>query len=218
LLLTSTCFATGSTSEKPRIIANTITVLGVEVQRCCLTTSLYRLRKFHACEDRYQYLRDKLGKAYGDKAPINILTILAHNGVDDALWALCAVEQDCEQVARLMAADFAEEALPLFEAERPDDQRPRVAIEMTRRHAVGKVGAAAWDAARDAAWAAARDAAWAAARDAAWAAARAAARDAAWAAAWDAARAAARDEQSEIMRRYMVAGEKSGSQMPEVQR
>jgi hypothetical protein len=193
--------------RKADTAANTITVLGVEVQRCCLTTSLYRLRKFHACEDRYQYLRDKLGKAYGDKAPINILTILAHNGVDDALWALCAVEQDCEQVARLMAADFAEEALPLFEAERPDDQRPRVAIEMTRRHAVGKVGAAAWDAARVAA-----------ARDAAWAAARAAARDAAWAAAWDAARAAARDEQSEIMRRYMVAGEKSGSQMPEVQR
>jgi hypothetical protein len=81
-----------------------------------------------------------------------------------------------DRTARLFAADCAERALPLFEKERTDDDRSRWAIEASRDYANGKIGAAAWaaarDAARDAAWAAARAAAWAAARDAAWAAER----------------------------------------------
>jgi hypothetical protein len=117
---------------------------------------------------------------------------------------------------RLFAADCAEDVLPLFLKVRPNDDRPRLAIEAARQFANGEIGdaaraaagdaawdaagdaarAAAWDAAGDAARAAAGDAAWdaawAAARDAAWAAAGAAAWDAAGAAAWDAARDAAR--------------------------
>ena len=111
-----------------------------------------------------------------------------------------------DRVARLFAADCAERVLPIFERERPDDDRPRRAIEAAR-FAGGKIDDAARDAAWDAAGAAARaaagDAAWAAraaagdaraaAGDAAWAAgaaAEAAARGAAWAAAGDAAWAA----------------------------
>jgi len=117
-----------------------------------------------------------------------------------------------ERVARLFACDCAERVLPLFEAEYPEDDRPRRAIETARRYAVGDAtceelaaaGAAAWaapwaaarDAAGDTAWDAAGDAAWAAAwaaaGGAAWAAAWAAARDTVWAAVWAAARAAAR--------------------------
>jgi hypothetical protein len=89
-----------------------------------------------------------------------------------------------ERTARLFAADCAEMALPIFEKYRPNDDRPRKAIEVARRYANGE----ATDEERDAAWAAAWDAARAAARDAAGAAAGAAAR----AAARDAARAAAR--------------------------
>jgi hypothetical protein len=110
-----------------------------------------------------------------------------------------------ERTVRLFAADCAERVLPFFEKERPNDDRPRKAIQASRDYANGVIDAAAWDAARAAAWDAARAAAWAAAWDAAmaaaWAAARAAAmaaawaaaRAAAWAAAWDAAMAAARD-------------------------
>ena len=86
---------------------------------------------------------------------------------------------------RLLAADYAERVLPIFERARPGDDRPRKAIQAARDYADGEISAAAGDAA----WAAARDAAGAAAWDAAWDAARAAA----WAAARDAARAAARD-------------------------
>jgi hypothetical protein len=77
---------------------------------------------------------------------------------------------------RLFAADCAEDVLPLFEQERPDDVRPRAAIAAARAFARGEITAAARDAARAAARAAAGDAAGAAARAAAGAAARAAAR------------------------------------------
>ena len=49
---------------------------------------------------------------------------------------------------RLFAADCAERVLPIFEAERPEDDRPRKAIVMARRYADGEATAeelaAAW--------------------------------------------------------------------------
>ena len=89
-----------------------------------------------------------------------------------------------QRVARLFACDCAERVLSLFEVEYPDDDRPRRAIAMARRYAVGE--------AIFQELAAARDAALAAADAAAEAAANAAARASDWAAraaAWDAASA-----------------------------
>jgi hypothetical protein len=115
----------------------------------------------------------------------------------------------CPAVARLFAADCAERVLPIFEKAHSTDDRPRKAIEATRKFARGEISAAARAAARDAAWdaarAAARDAAW----DAAWAAAGAAAWDAARAAACDAAcdaaRAAACDAERQWQHRRLRA-------------
>lgn len=88
------------------------------------------------------------------------------------------IEAYNDRTLRLFAADCAERVLPLFEQQRPNDNRPRQAVETARRFANGEATrdelAAAWAAARGAARGAARDAAWAAAR----AAARGAARDA----------------------------------------
>jgi hypothetical protein len=164
-----------------------------------LTTTFNLLRKAGACTSRYKFLRESL-KDVKDDEPINLLTILEINGLDDALWALCATAENCDKAARLMAADFAEQALPIWQAYAPNDNRPELAIKAARDYAHGRItrkeldaardaAKAARDAARDAAWdaEAARDAAWDAARDAAWAA-RAAAWDAR-AAAWDATRA-----------------------------
>ena len=106
----------------------------------------------------------------------------------------------CDRIARLFAADCAERVLPIFECERPGDDRPRLAIKAARDYANGAIDAAAWDAAWDAAWAAARDAARAAARDAAGDAARAAA----WAAAWAAAGAAAGDAAGDAEREWQA--------------
>jgi hypothetical protein len=93
-----------------------------------------------------------------------------------------------DRTARLFACDCAERVIHLC----GDDPRPRRAIEVSRRYAIGEATddelAAAWAAASAAARAAASAAAWAAS-----AAARAAASAAAWAAraaAWAAASAA----------------------------
>lgn len=101
-----------------------------------------------------------------------------------------------ERTLRLFACRVAEDVLPMFEREYPDDDRPRKAIETARRHADGKATdselAAAWGAA--AAARAAADAPWAAAAaaGAAWATANAT-WDATWAAA-NATGAAAREK------------------------
>ena len=121
------------------------------------------------------------------------------------------VETWNERTARLFAADCAERALPIFEKERPDDDRPRKAIEAARKFVAGEIDKQELDAARDAARAAAR----AAARDAgaaAWAAAwAAAAGEAAWAAAGEAARAAAgaaeENAQNDLLLQY-IRGER----------
>lgn len=125
----------------------------MKIKKIALKTSLYRLRKHNACSDRYAHLKDKLGPEWGDKDEINLLDILDHNGVSDCLWALCAVVKHPEgdRVMRLMACDFAEAVLPIFEKEYPDDKRPANAIKVARRYANGK----ATDEEREAAWAAA---------------------------------------------------------------
>jgi hypothetical protein len=155
---------------------------------------------------------------HGRDTPVPLTNILAERGLDDTLWALCAI--GAVRVQRLFAADCAERVLHLFEAACPGDLRPREAIRVARLYARGLASYGELDAARAAAWAAAwaaargQDAAWAASwaatrgQDAAWAAAWAAAHDAAWdawaaaqaaarAAAWDAARAATHDAASD---------------------
>ena len=179
------------------------------------TTRFRLLHDAGACKERYRFLAKALGgiKAYGRDTPITLLQILDINGFDDALWALRACD-DAETFSRLLACDYAEHVLPIFETQYPDDDRPRKAIAVSRRHAHGEATdaelSAAWAAwaAWYAAWADARaawNAAWADARDAAraagaaaWAAwhaagAAGAAAEAAWHAAWYAAEAAARD-------------------------
>jgi len=84
------------------------------------------------------------------------------------------LQDDDHRRLALWAADCAEHVLPLFEAERPDDDRPRRAIDLGRAWARGEIP---WSEARTAAGhanAAARDLR-GAARHAAYAAAQAAA-------------------------------------------
>ena len=107
-----------------------------------LTTTLNRLHAANACAERYQHLLKALGgPSVNHDAPINLLTILDSNGVDDCLWALQATEQNCDVVARLMACDFAEAVLQNFEKQYPKDQRPRAAIEAARKFARGEITA-----------------------------------------------------------------------------
>jgi hypothetical protein len=161
------------------------------MKKVVFITTLNAIRAKGPCEDGWKKLLAHLGKKKADDEPLNLLTILESNGVQHCLWALQCVEHpDLERIARLMAADFAEAVLPIFEKKYPKDDRPRKAIQAARDFANGKITAqeraAAGDAARDSAAASAS-------------AALAAAGEAAWAAAWDAAGTA----QTKIIRKYL---------------
>ena len=154
------------------------------------TTTLAAIRAASPCESGWKKLLAALGKTKADSEPLDLLTVLNSNGLDDALWVMSFAMPDA-RLARHFQAWCAEQVLHIFEAVRPDDRRVRDQIEMLRRDDATK-------AERDAAWASARasardaaEAAWASAedaRDAAWASAREAAEaaEAAWASARDA--------------------------------
>lgn len=173
----------------------------------------FKLLKLHgACGQEpgsgvgYDKLASHLGGTakYGKNTPIPLTEVLDSNGLDDALWCLRAVlpteEADRDREARLLACDYAEHVLPLFEEQYPGDSRVRDCIATARRFALGQATQSELDAA-EAAWVA--WAAWTAVGDAAraawvaWAAARAAARAA--------AEAAERQWQAELLRSRLEA-------------
>jgi hypothetical protein len=108
------------------------------VENMLLTTTFKLLRKAEACIPSYTKLREAL-RGITDEEPINLLTILEVLTLNNALWALRATEQDCTKVARLMAADFAEEVLPLWNKFCPNDTRPAAAIQAARDFAEGLI-------------------------------------------------------------------------------
>ena len=169
------------------------------------TTTLAEIRAAGPCEDGWAKLLRHLGKTKADNDPLPLLIVLDSNGFDDALWCLRVPSLD--RLSRHFGAWCAEQVLHLFEAEFPNDMRPRQAIAVARDdNATPEQRDAARDAARAAAWAADRtaaSAAWdaaSAARAAAWAA-----RAAAWAADRTAAWTAAQDAQERQLRK-MLAG------------
>jgi hypothetical protein len=158
-----------------------------------LTITLGAIRE-HDTES-WRRIRRHIGHwGRGDDTTVPLVEILDQLGLDDALWALQALPSEMDGPVRLLACDFAAEAL-----QHTADPRPAEAIAVARRYAAGEATAEELAAARTAAWDAATEA-WDAARVAAWDAARVeaiaanvarAARATAWGAAtaWDAATA-----------------------------
>ena len=73
-----------------------------------LITTRSALRAHDACEDRYAYLCTWAPD--GDEAPIPLEDILQNNGIEDAIWALYALDDDgglARWIARWVAAQIA---------------------------------------------------------------------------------------------------------------
>ena len=128
-----------------------------------LYTTHALLKKKHACRARHRHLWLALRKAdpaHTKHTKIPLATILKLNGFGDCCWAEQAVppkqRAGAQRVFRLFAADCAEQVLPIFEKDRPNDKRPRQAIEATRKFALDQATEKELAAARDAAWAAER--------------------------------------------------------------
>lgn len=150
------------------------------------TTTLNAIREHGPCTDGWKKLLGHLGKKQADDAPLDLLTILDSNCLEDALWCLRAMPEH-NKYWRLYAVWCARHVQHLM-----TDARSVDALDVAERHAHGRATDAELAAARDAACDAACDASSAAAMVAAW--------DAAWNAAWAAASAAARDAQADRLR------------------
>ena len=131
-------------------------------------TTLNAIRQHHPCADGWAKLLAYLGRTGPDDEPLPLVTILDSNGVEDAVWALCAVTGEDARIRRY-AVWCARQVQHLM-----TDPRSVNALDVAERYADGL----ATDYELRVAGAAAGDAAWAAARAAAWAAAWAAAGDA----------------------------------------
>ena len=121
-------------------------------------TTLNKIREHSPCEDGWIKLLKHLGKTKADDEPLDLLTILESNGLDDALWCLRTLPKEHHLMMHSLACDFAERALRFVT---PSETRPAAAIAAKRAWLRGEITDEQLDAARDAARAAAR-AAWAA--------------------------------------------------------
>lgn len=167
------------------------------------TTTLNRIQELSLpYPSGWKKLLQSLGKTEADDEPLTLLYILESNGINNAIWALCGVDE-CPEI-RLFAVRCVRQVQHLL-----TDPRSLNALDVAELYAIGEASDkeldAAWAAAGDAARAAknsgewttaqdvALDAAQAAADAEAWYAARTTAQDAAVAAAWGAAGSMARD-------------------------
>ncbi|MDR0466291.1 MAG: hypothetical protein LBH94_02910 [Deltaproteobacteria bacterium] len=101
-----------------------------------LVTTLSALKSRELSIDR-EKLSEHLGKTPEDDEPLALESIFASNGLIDALEACRSIEGH-KGVIRLYACNCAKLVLPIIEAQHPDDQRPRKAVETAERFARGQ--------------------------------------------------------------------------------
>lgn len=139
------------------------------------TINLKMMREKDACNDA----TNKIRTLAGDN-DVSLVQALDATDIHDAFWWFRCNEltPGQERDLRLLACDYAEHVLYIFEDKYPDDKRPRTAIEAARLYANGQATKEELEKAQSAAAYATTYAADAAADAATRAAARAAAADA----------------------------------------
>jgi hypothetical protein len=94
-----------------------------------MKTTLNKIRAHGPCRDGWLNLLRGLGKTAADDETLWIDTVLEHNGLDDALWCLRAVE-GCDREIRLYAVWCARRVQHLMV-----DARSVAALDVAERHA-----------------------------------------------------------------------------------
>ena len=121
-----------------------------------LHTTFRRVKEAAACIESYRkFAKFKGGvRKWGKDTPFGLDEVLGVCGLEGALWCLGIVIEPADKEIRLLACDYAEHVLPIFEREYPKDKRPRQAIETSRRFAVGEATQEELNTVRVMAWAA----------------------------------------------------------------
>jgi hypothetical protein len=99
-----------------------------------ITTTLVSIRKYHPCIIGWETLLHYLGKNKADDEPLDLLTILNSNGLEDALWCFRALGPEHEAWARLTICDLVQPVMKYT-----DDPRPQKALDAIRATAEGDV-------------------------------------------------------------------------------
>jgi len=99
-------------------------------------TTLNKIRDHGPCEDGWSNLLKYLSKTKADDEPLDLLTILDSNGLDDALWCLRALPDEHHPMMHGLACDFAERALRFIP---PPETRPAAAIAAKRAWVRGEI-------------------------------------------------------------------------------
>lgn len=91
------------------------------------------------CGSGWRILLQSSRKEEIDDTEVSINHLLESNGVDDTLWIIMnCIEGEIDKKSNMLkefvesAVKHAERVLPTFEKERPDNERPRRAIEKTK--------------------------------------------------------------------------------------
>lgn len=157
-----------------------------------MKTTLNAIRECGPCKRGWEKLLKGLGKTKGDDEPLDLLTILEINGLDDALWCLQAVK-GYDKELRLFAVSNAKRVRHLI----PEDELEKFdgVLEVASRYANGEASR------EELASAEAYERAYerASARNYA----RASARASAWASAWNSVRASTWDSMKEHFKIFL---------------
>jgi len=123
-----------------------------------LNTTFRKLKEAGACISSYRKLAKALFsvRTYGRDTLIPLDKILEVCGFKDTLWSLRATVEDSDKFNRLLACDYAEHVLHIYEERYPDDNRPRTAIDVARRYANGEATKEELEIASAIAWSATR--------------------------------------------------------------
>ena len=117
-----------------------------------MQTTLRKIRAAGPCGVRlkdgqrvgYLKLRHHLGEGYGDDTPVDIATIIDNNGLDYALWCLCAVDGHAREM--LLYAYWCARQVPSL----MEDPSSVTALDVAERDANGAAFNDELAAARDA--------------------------------------------------------------------
>ena len=126
------------------------------------TVTIDQIMAREPCEE---YPRERVEELFAGRESLTALELLdLEIPFQDRLWVFCKCGLLSAKDLRLFACDCAESALHIFEGKNPGDSRPREAISVARRYAVGDATSEELSSAWSAAWSAACDAASSAAR------------------------------------------------------